>query len=180
MAKIPVALRLALEDLEWIDGYARQRGVSRQVWLESAVAGFRAACEAGVPEFVERARSQAANDIATARNVGVGACPKRLPGLGHIWAGVKASGDESNPCVFCGASGREFFARALDERSELFARLAAPMQSGTGDPGKAYPKGMPSAAAAKAAEIVADKKGRDRVARETGVGRPGQLRGRPS
>lgn len=58
------------------------------------------------------------------------------------------------------------------ERVEFFSRLHVPMQSGTGDPKKAWPNGMPAAMAAKAAEIVAGKKVRDAEARESGARRP--------
>jgi hypothetical protein len=48
------------------------------------------------------------------------------------------------------------------ERAEFFSRLRVPMQSGTGDPKKAWPGGMPPEMAARAAEIVEDKRRRDR------------------
>lgn len=64
---------------------------------------------------------------------GVGQCPKRDEGLGHVWAGVAKSGDERNPCKFgCGTSGREYFKAATRARAALFSGLKAPMQSGTG------------------------------------------------
>lgn len=71
------------------------------------------------------------------REVGVGQCPERSQGLGHVWAGALASGDRNNPCRFCGFAGRQFFAEATAARAERFSRLKAPMQSGTGDPKKA-------------------------------------------
>jgi hypothetical protein len=87
---------------------------------------------------------------------------------------------ESVP-VLRGGSGRRFFQAACAERMDGFVgvRLMA-MESGSGNPAKAWPqpKGQPVEMAARAAAIVAEKKERDRVARESGVGRPGQLRGR--
>lgn len=116
---------------------------------------------------------------AIENEVGVGQCPERPDGFGHIWAGTKPEngGNSFNPCRFCDYSGRRFFREAITERMERHGRLAVPMQSGTGSVSVAWPKGQPEAMAAKAAEIVADKKERDRIARESGVGRPGQLRG---
>jgi hypothetical protein len=49
-AKIAVALRLGEEKLSWVDSYAKARGSSRQVVLESAVDAFRGLCESGVPD----------------------------------------------------------------------------------------------------------------------------------
>jgi hypothetical protein len=103
-----------------------------------------------------------------------------------------ASEDPSRPCKFCGLAGRQsrpasdvrvektenHLSTATAERSEIFSRLAAPMQSGTGDPAKAWPKGLTPEQQARADAVVADKKRRDAVARESGVGRPGQLRGK--
>jgi hypothetical protein len=59
---------------------------------------------------------------------GVGQCPERPRGLGHVWAGTKAEngGDESNPCRFCRYSGRRFFREATLDRYELHARLLHP------------------------------------------------------
>lgn len=72
--------------------------------------------------------------------VGVGGCAERGEGLGHVWAGVAASGDARNPCGFCGLPGRGdaskgeggFFAEATAARADVFSGLRAPMQSGTG------------------------------------------------
>jgi hypothetical protein len=51
VAKQAVALRLEPETLEWLDGYAKERGASRQRVLEAAVRDFRATCAGGVPEL---------------------------------------------------------------------------------------------------------------------------------
>lgn len=59
-------------------------------------------------------------------DVGVGQCPERAEGLGHVWAGANASGDAANPCVFCKTSGRKFFAEATKARAKLFAGIRAP------------------------------------------------------
>jgi hypothetical protein len=60
-------------------------------------------------------------------------------GLGHVWAGVKASGDERNPCRFCGTPGRQardaqgrpvgepgFFERATQGRVDVLGDLRTP------------------------------------------------------
>jgi hypothetical protein len=74
---------------------------------------------------------------AVEQEVGVGQCPERPKGLGHVWAGANASGDASNPCRFCGTSGREFFQRACAARMNGFVGVVLPMESGTGKaPGK--------------------------------------------
>jgi hypothetical protein len=57
---------------------------------------------------------------------GVGDCPKRPEGLGHVWAGAMATGDRENPCHYCGASGRDYFAQATGERAKLFRHLTQP------------------------------------------------------
>lgn len=49
MAKVPVAVRLERPLVEWLDGYAKERGVSRQSLLESVIVSFREDCEGGVP-----------------------------------------------------------------------------------------------------------------------------------
>lgn len=53
-------------------------------------------------------------------------CPKRRDGGPHVWAGANVSGDGRNPCVACGASGREHLARVTAARTELFSGLRAP------------------------------------------------------
>jgi hypothetical protein len=114
---------------------------------------------------------------------GVGDCPKRPEGFGHIWAGVKASGDSRNPCRFCGYPGRGdarkgepgFFQEATAARHTMFAMVKAPMVSGTGK----VREDLTPAQLAKAAEIVADKKRRDAEAVANGTARPGQIAGAP-
>lgn len=114
--------------------------------------------------------------------IGVGDCPERPEGFGHVWAGAIASGDARNPCRFCGYPGRGdtrkgesgFFQEATSART---LTVATPSQSGTGDPLKAYPKGMTPEMAERAAAIVADKKRRDAEAVADGSARPGQLAG---
>lgn len=51
MAKVPIALRLQPETLDWLDGYARSRGSSRQVILEAAVESLREDVLGGVPDL---------------------------------------------------------------------------------------------------------------------------------
>jgi predicted transcriptional regulator len=127
-----VSLRLDEELLEWADAYAKERGVSRTALLESALASFRVDAESGVPELREAARRQSSVED----DRGVGDCPERPDGFGHVWSSAKV--DSSRPCRFCGALGRGrrnergevvepgFFEGATSERALLYARLRAP------------------------------------------------------
>lgn len=117
---------------------------------------------------------------------GVGRCPKRAEGFGHVWVSWRV--DPRRSCEFCGAPGRDnrtlgetggFFGRATMARYDMSGPLAAPMQNGLGKPEIAYPKGVPPAVAAKVAEIIADKKRRDAEAVASGTARPGQIAGAP-
>lgn len=116
---------------------------------------------------------------------GVGDCPKRPDGLGHMWASWRV--DPFRSCEFCGTHGREpalnfdgqgmkpnqgggYFARVTAMRSDFFSGLKAPMENGTGKAPAAAPSG-------RAAEIVADKKRRDAEAVANGTARPGQIAG---
>lgn len=110
---------------DWVEEYAVSRGVDIATVLRSAVEAFKEDTESGVPDLKRMARSQARNTSPTIEQ-GVGVCPKRLPGLGHVWAGVKASGDSQNPCKHCGTSGRAFFKAATSERAALFSSLRQP------------------------------------------------------
>jgi hypothetical protein len=138
MGKERVDLRLDEQSLAWLDKYAAERGTTRTALIETAISNLADDAERGVPEIRRRIKEQAANETADAEQ-GVGACPSRLPGLGHIWAGPKASGDQRNPCKFCGAPGRQkrdaagkpmgeegYFERATRERVELFSTLMQP------------------------------------------------------
>lgn len=51
MAKVPIALRLAPEDVERVDAYAKKRKVSRQVVLETFVLGGLDDSSRGVPDL---------------------------------------------------------------------------------------------------------------------------------
>src|SRR3954463_3613692 len=113
-------LRLPDELADWAEGYAVSRGVTKTELLVEGLESFKRDCESGGPELKRMARSQASNSVPTIEQ-GVGVCPKRLPGLGHVWAGVKASGDSQNPCKHCGTSGRAFFKAATSERAALFS-----------------------------------------------------------
>jgi hypothetical protein len=140
MARQRVDLRLDPELVAWVDGYARERGVSRTDLLESALAEFRVDCERGVPELRQKAREQSyVRDHRAELEQGVGVCPERAPGLGHVWAGVHASGDDRNPCRFCGTPGRQardaqgrpvgepgFFERATQGRVDVIGGLRTP------------------------------------------------------
>jgi hypothetical protein len=124
----------------WLEGYAKERGAAMSDVVSTALAGFKDDCERGVPELRRAAREQTyVRDKAAELEQGVGVCPKRAPGLGHVWAGVHASGDSRNPCRFCGTPGRQardaqgrpvgepgFFEKATDGRSDVFNELRAP------------------------------------------------------
>lgn len=121
MARQVVSLRLDEELLGWATAYAAQRGVSRTELLETGLRSFRVDCDRGVPEFRERAARQAA--LAHSEPTGVGQCPDRPEGLGHVW---KMGEDRVNRCSYCGHLGREFLERATKDRTELFSRLRTP------------------------------------------------------
>jgi predicted nucleic acid-binding Zn-ribbon protein len=95
---------------------------------------------------------------------GVGQCPERPEGFGHVWAGAIASGDSSNPCRFCEESGRAYFAAATRARAAGFDNYERPSEEER---------------EATAARIVADKKRRDAEAVANGTARPGQIAGAP-
>jgi hypothetical protein len=103
---------------------------------------------------------------------GVGECPDRPEGLGHVWAGPKASKDESNPCVFCGTSGRAFFQKWSASRSLALMDVKLPM-----DPGTGKPRVLTAEQQARADAVVVDKKRRDAEAVANGTARPGQVAG---
>ncbi len=178
MAKVPVAVRLTPELVEWADEYARERTlvareagelakgekISRQQVLESAVEAFRDDCLAGVPELRAAVRRQSS---VRGEDEGVGVCPNRSGELGHVWESWKV--DPAKPCRFCGLSGRAFFHAASAERTDVFSRLvASPVLTG---------KPLSAEQEALAARIVEDKRRRDRDAVESGVARPGQVTG---
>ncbi len=126
-AKIPVAVRLDPALVEWADGYAAERGVSRQVVLESAIESFVDECERGVPELRAAVRRQ----LYSREEVqGVGDCPRRGEALGHVWRSPLE--DPVRSCRFCGLAGRGP-GGSLDvatlERVDLFDRLVAPASS---------------------------------------------------
>jgi predicted transcriptional regulator len=173
MTKV-LSLRVPDGLAEWADEYAKSRGVTRQALIEGALASFKEDCEAGVPEIRQMARRQSSvRDQVLEALQGVGDCPERPGELGHIWESPRVNPER--PCKFCGLRGRlsrplgqaveekpNYLDEATAERAELFSRLKAPMQNGTGDPKKAWSGGMPPEMAARAAEIVEDKRRRDR------------------
>lgn len=100
---------------EWVDAYAKERGVSRQVLLENALRDFKDDCASGVPEFRER--------VARQSYAGKVNCQGERSAV-HPWVtknGVKV-------CSVCGKvkPSREDFARATADRTELFSQLEAP------------------------------------------------------
>jgi hypothetical protein len=105
--------------------------------------------------------------------VGVGDCPKRADGLGHVWASWKV--DPRKSCVHCGRPGRDnlrngesggYFAAATAQRRELIG-------SASYHPGRE----LTVEQKAKAAAIVEDKRRRDSEAVADGSARPGQVAG---
>jgi hypothetical protein len=128
------AVRLGEDLSAWVESYAAERGVKASDLLRTAIEAFREDCEAGVPEIRALAREQAGmRSAAQAQVRGVGDCPKRPEGFGHVWG----EGDE-RPCRFCRAPGRQkrvegtpvgepgHFERATASRAELFHRLRTP------------------------------------------------------
>lgn len=94
-------------------------------------------------------------------DVGVGDCPGRGEGLGHVWSSSKV--DSRKPCSFCGRPGRDgkdekggFLAEATSGRAEFFSGLRVPMVSGSGDSKKAWPNGMPKDMVERAAKVRED------------------------
>lgn len=145
-----VTLRLPKHLLEWSTEYAKTRGVTRTDLLVQGLESFKRDCERGVPEIAERLKVQSsvrteARQAALEALQGVGNCPERPGELGHIWKSPRE--DPLRSCTHCGLHGREphgdgpnegggFFAAATAERTELFASVKAPMESGTGKPEK--------------------------------------------
>jgi hypothetical protein len=77
--------------------------------------------------------------IENENELGVGDCPERPEGFGHIWKSWMD--DPRKSCRFCGRPGRDnkelnesggYFAEATAARGERFSGLKAPMQNGTG------------------------------------------------
>lgn len=97
---------------------------------------------------------------------GVGQCPDRPIGFGHVWAGAHASGDASNPCRFCGTSGRVFFQQATAAQADRVGQMN-------------YRRELTPAQKQRAAEVVADKRRRDAEMVAEGTARPGQVAGAP-
>ena len=167
MSKV-LGLRVDEDLAEWAKSYAESRGVTTQALLEQAVRSFKEDCDSGVPEIRARARRQ--SGVRPAEE-GVGVCPKRADGLGHVWSPVRTN--PLRPCVHCGLPGRGddqksehgYIASAGSERAEMFQEMAIPMVSGSGNPEKAWPRGMPPSLALRAAEIRAAKSARDQAAK---------------
>lgn len=149
MAKM-VSLRLPDELLEWADGYAVTRGVSRTDLLIEGLRSFKEDCDSGVPEIRQMVKRQSSVRSQTLEALqGVGDCPERPGELGHVWKSPRV--DPERACVHCGLKGRlsrpvgrdvkeepHYLDQATKERAELFSRLRPSMQSGTGKaPGKA-------------------------------------------
>lgn len=116
-------------------------------------------------------------------DVGVGDCPDRADGLGHVFKSWRV--DPRRSCEFCGRPGRDnfylgesggYFAEATGARTGVFSGLRAPMESGTGKSEKVQHSPEQDA---KVAEIIAGKKRRDAEAVAGGSARPGQVAGAP-
>lgn len=110
-----LSVRVDVALAEWVDEYAEQRGVSRQVLLENALRDFKDDCARGVPEFRERVKRQS--------YAGKVNCQGERSAV-HPW--VTKNGVQV--CKECGKvkPSREDFARATADRSELHSRLEAP------------------------------------------------------
>lgn len=100
---------------DWVDAYAKERGVSRQVLLENALQDFKDDAARGVPEFRERVKRQS--------YAGKVNCQGERSAV-HPW--VTKNGVQV--CEACGKvkPSREDFARATADRSEVFDGLEAP------------------------------------------------------
>jgi hypothetical protein len=135
MAKRRVDLRMDEALIERIDAAAKEAGSDRTAFLETAALGLlddSTRSPLDIDPEVNRAR------LAVLQ--GVGNCPERPGELGHVWAGVNASGDERNPCKFgCGEFGHQardkdgrptgpegHFERATRMRTEIFTMLNQP------------------------------------------------------
>lgn len=116
--------------------------------------------------------------------LGVGNCPERPEGFGHVWASWRVNSRKS--CVHCGRPGRDnspiggpadtggFFAEATAARYGVVAPLHGPM-----DPGSGKVRDLTAAQQLRVAEIIADKRRRDAEAVAAGSARPGQIAGAP-
>ena len=118
-----VSLRLDEELLAWATEYAEAHGVSRTDLLASALDSFRDDCERGVPEMRRAAREQS-SVLKYSPERGVGRCPEREEGMGHVWESHKVH--PQRPCKFCGYEGRKYFDMATRARAELFQHLRQP------------------------------------------------------
>jgi hypothetical protein len=67
---------------------------------------------------------------------GIGRCPERADGLGHVWAPWYE--DPRKSCTFCGAPGRDnlklgetggFYGQATMARTNLFDTLTTPQSA---------------------------------------------------
>lgn len=65
--------------------------------------------------------------------IGIGQCPKRVDGFGHVWQSWRV--DARRSCEFCGRPGRDnlrlgesggFFGEATAARAEVFSGLRQP------------------------------------------------------
>lgn len=131
MASKVLSLRVEEELAAWAEEYAEARGVSKQELLAGALRSFREDCERGVPEI--RARIAEQSSVNTSAEVGVGDCPERGEGLGHVWSSSRE--DSTRPCRFCGTLGRGrrnasgeivepgYFDLATQARSDLYGEL---------------------------------------------------------
>ncbi len=135
MGKKQINMRLDEALIERVDALAKEAGADRTAFFEAAALEKL--------EDAARAPLDIDPEVTHARLAllqGVGNCSKRPGELGHVWAGVKVSGDDRNPCKFgCGTFGRQardkdgrptgpegHFERATRTRAEVFATLRQP------------------------------------------------------
>lgn len=121
-----MSVRVSDEFAAWFEEYAAARGVKRQELLETALLGFQDDCERGVPQLREMARRQ--TSVPAGQERGVGQCPRRDAGLGHVWRSPQE--DPDRPCRFCGLAGRVHLGESSRERALLFRQLKPPASSG--------------------------------------------------
>jgi hypothetical protein len=102
---------------------------------------------------------------------GVGVCPGRPDGFGHMWKSWRE--DPRKSCEFCGRPGRDnqfagesggFFAEATKGRTETMGSLNARRE-------------LTQEQKDRAALVVEDKRRRDAEAVKDGSARPGQVAG---
>lgn len=121
-----LSVRVPDELKVWANEEAEKRGIPVGKLLEQGLLSFREDCEQGIPEL----RAMAARQSSFTEHVGVGDCPERPEGLGHVFK--EPSEDSLRRCRHCDLQGRggrddvSYLTMATAERAELFSRLRCP------------------------------------------------------